>query len=175
MRRTCVRDDFKPATNELIGKRAGWLCSNPECRRSTVGAAEGHDGVINIGVAAHITAASLEEPRYDPALTSEERRHPSNGIWLCQNDGKAIDSDAKRFPVELLRKWKRDAEKRSFQAIVAPGALRDQQAADSAIDAAVQALIDRLGLPAGDDIDTVAPRLIAAAAADIAAFKRMAG
>ena len=174
MRRSCVRDDFKPATKELIGKRAGWLCSNPDCRRPTVGAAEGHDGVINIGVAAHITAASPDGPRYDPALTSEDRRQPSNGIWLCQNDGKVVDSDAERFPVELLRKWKRDAEKRSFQTIVAPGALRDQQVADATIDAAVKALIDRLGLPAGDDIDTVAPRLIAAAAADIAAFRRMA-
>jgi len=84
MRRTCVRDDFKPATNELIGKRAGWLCSNPECRRSTVGAAEGHDGVINIGVAAHITAASLEEPRYDPALTSEERRHQATAFGCAR-------------------------------------------------------------------------------------------
>jgi hypothetical protein len=170
-----VRDEFKPATKELIAKRAGWLCSNPDCRCATVGAAEGHDGVINVGVAAHITAASPDGPRYDPALTSEERRHHSNGIWLCQKDGKAVDSDAQHFTVEMLRKWKRDAENRSFQVIVAPGAQRDRQVAAATIDAAVKVLVDRLGLPAEDNIDTVAPRLIAAAAADVTAFRRMAG
>jgi hypothetical protein len=174
MRRSCVRDEFTAATKERIGKRAGWVCSNPDCRCATVGAAEGDNGVINVGVAAHITAASHDGPRYDPSLTSEQRRHHSNGIWLCQKDGKAVDSDEQHFTVEMLRKWKCDAEKRSFQAIVAPGAQRDQQVAAATIDAAVKVLIDRLGLPAEDDIDTVAARLIAATANDIAAFRRMA-
>jgi len=151
------------------------VCSNPDCRCATVGAAEGDDGVINVGVAAHITAASSDGPRYDPSLTSEQRRHHSNGIWLCQKDAKAIDSDEKHFTVEMLQTWKRDAERRSFQAIVAPGAQRDQQVAAVTIDAAVKVLIVRLGLPAHDDIGTVAARLIAAVATDVAAFKRMAG
>ena len=130
---------------------------------------------MNVGVAAHITAASPDGPRYDPALTNEERRDPSNGIWLCQKDGKAVNSDEEHFTVDMLRKWKRDAEKRSFQDIVAPAARHDRLVAAATIDAAVQVLIDRLGLPAEDDIDTVATRLTEAAAADIAAFKRMAG
>jgi hypothetical protein len=170
-----VRDEFTQATKDLTAKRAGWLCSNPDCRCATVGAAEGHDGVINAGVAAHITAASPDGPRYDSSLTSEQRRHHSNGIWLCQKDGKAVDSDEQHFTVETMRKWKRDAERRSFQAIVAPGAQRDQPVVAATIDAAVKVLINRLGLPEEDDIDTVAARLIAAAANDIAAFRRTAG
>jgi hypothetical protein len=175
MRRSCVRDEFRQATKDLMAKRAGWLCSNPDCRCATVGAAEGHDGVINIGVAAHITAASSDGPRYDPSLTSEQRRHHSNGIWLCQKDGKAVDSDEQHFTIEMLQKWKRYAEGLSFRAIVAPGAQRDQRVAAATIDAAVQVLIDRLGLPAEDDIDTVTARLIGAATNDIAAFRRTAG
>jgi hypothetical protein len=168
-----VRDEFTQATKDLIADRAGWRCSN--CRCETIGAAQGHEGVINIGVAAHITAASPDGPRYDPTLTSEARRHPSNGIWLCQKCGKAVDSEAQQFTIEILRKWKLDAERRSFLAVVAPGVQRDEHVAAAVIDAAVEALIARLGLPAADDIDTVATRLIAAAAADVAAFRRMAG
>ena len=80
---SCVRDEFTAATKDLIAKRAGYLCSNPDCRCPTVGAAEGHDGVVNVGVAAHITAASPDGPRYDPALTNEERRDLSTPQQKC--------------------------------------------------------------------------------------------
>jgi hypothetical protein len=158
-----------------MAKRVGYLCSNPDCRCLTVGAAASHDGVINIGVAAHITAAADGGPRYDATLTSEQRRHHTNGIWVCQTHGKAVDSDAGHFTVEMLRKWKRDAELRAFQAIVAPAAQREQEVAAAQIDAAIQALIDRLGLPAQDDIESVAARTITAARGDVASFQRMAG
>jgi hypothetical protein len=110
-----------------MAKRVGYLCSNPDCRCLTVGAAASHEGIINIGVAAHITAAAEGGPRYDTTLTSGQRRHHTNGIWMCQTHGKAVDSDAGHFTVEMLRKWKRDAEQRAFQAIVMPAAQRDQQ------------------------------------------------
>jgi hypothetical protein len=57
-----VRDDFSKATVERLAKRSGYLCSNPHCRVPTVGAAQGHDGVVNIGIAAHITAAAAGGP-----------------------------------------------------------------------------------------------------------------
>jgi hypothetical protein len=98
-----VRDDFTSRTIDTLAKQAGYVCSNPECQCPTVGAAEAHDGIINLGVASHITAASPGGPRYDPSLTSEERRCRSNGIWLCQTHAKLIDSDAKHFTVERLR------------------------------------------------------------------------
>ena len=158
-----------------MAKRVGYLCSNPDCRCLTVGAAASHDGIINIGVAAHITAAAEGGPRYAPTLTSEQRRHHTNGIWMCQTHGKAVDSDAGHFTVEMLRKWKRDAEQRAFQAIVTPAAQREQQVATATIDAAIQVLIERLGLPAQDDIESVVTRTIAAARGDIAGFQRMAG
>jgi hypothetical protein len=68
------------------------------------------DKVINTGVAAHITAASSGGPRYDPRLSVEARKSPSNGIWLCQPCAKLIDSDSPKYTIELLRTWKSTAE-----------------------------------------------------------------
>jgi hypothetical protein len=85
-------------------------CSNPNCRRPTSGPHEHPSKVTNIGVAAHITAASPKGPRYDPAMTPEARRSPENGIWLCQSCAKFPDNDPLRYPVELLRQWKRLSE-----------------------------------------------------------------
>jgi hypothetical protein len=65
---------------------------------------------LNVGVAAHITAASEGGPRFDAGLSSDERRHAENGIWLCQNCAKLIDNDAPRFTERLLRAWKETAE-----------------------------------------------------------------
>ena len=61
-------------------------------------------------MAAHITAASPEGPRYDPHLTDEQRRGIDNGIWTCQNCGKLVDNDHTRYTVEQLRRMKADAE-----------------------------------------------------------------
>jgi hypothetical protein len=65
---------------------------------------------VKIGVAAHITAASVGGPRYDAGLTKEQRTDISNGIWLCCNCGKLIDSDESKYTPDLLRKWKEDKE-----------------------------------------------------------------
>jgi len=63
-----------------------------------------------VGVAAHITAASDGGPRYDRNLTPEQRTHISNGIWLCCDCGRLIDSDKEKYKSALLRKWKADKE-----------------------------------------------------------------
>ena len=65
---------------------------------------------INIGVAAHICAASPEGPRYDSAQPQEQRRGIDNAIWLCQTCAKLIDSDAAAFTPAVLQSWKRQAE-----------------------------------------------------------------
>jgi hypothetical protein len=108
-----VRDDFSKQTIAEIAKAVGYRCSNPECGRATVGANGAQDGLINLGVAAHITAASLGGPRFEAGLTPEERRSKSNGLWLCQDCGKLIDSDPKKFTVELLLDWRRNAQNRA--------------------------------------------------------------
>lgn len=68
------------------------------------------DSAVNVGVAAHITAASPAGPRYDPDLTPAGRAAAANGIWLCQTCAKLIDADLSRYTAGLLRQWKTRAE-----------------------------------------------------------------
>src|SRR5260370_30643587 len=103
-------DDFSEPVKRALASRVGNLCSNPECRALTSGPQEDPAKALNIGVGAHITAASSGGPRYDPELLPDERSGPSNGIWLCQNCAKLVDNDATRFTVELLRGCKTTAE-----------------------------------------------------------------
>ncbi len=109
-----VRDDFDQKTKDVLFKRVGGKCSNPGCRQVTSGPHTNDEKAMNMGVAAHITAASVGGPRYDPSLSKEERVSPGNGIWLCQFCGTLVDSDAERYPVDLLRRWKREAENQTL-------------------------------------------------------------
>ncbi len=112
-----MRDDFSTAAVEILAKRVGIRCSNPGCRRPTSGPRTDSAKAVNIGVAAHITAAAAGGPRYDTALSETERSHPNNGIWLCQNCAKLIDNDPDRFHIALLHEWKGKAEAQALSAL----------------------------------------------------------
>lgn len=105
-----MRDDFTQKTKNLLADRVGWKCSNPQCRKATRAAGKDETEIINIGVAAHICAASEGGPRYDTTMSEEERKSIGNGLWLCQSCSKLIDSDVLRYPVETLQKWKQESE-----------------------------------------------------------------
>lgn len=106
-----MRDDFSAGTKELLAKRVGFACSNPECLQVTSGPQADPAGAVNIGVAAHISAASPGGARYDADLSPEQRTDSSNGIWLCQTCAKLIDNDPIRFSRAVLEGWKRAAER----------------------------------------------------------------
>jgi tetratricopeptide (TPR) repeat protein len=105
-----VRDDFTSKVKAILAQRAAYVCSNPGCRVVTTGPASESDTTVNLGVAAHITAASPGGPRYDASLTAAQRAAPENGIWLCQTCGKLADADVVGYSVELLRRWKVETE-----------------------------------------------------------------
>lgn len=105
-----MRDDFPLSIKELLAKRVAHRCSNQECRQVTSGPQEDPTKTVNIGVAAHITAASPGGPRFDSSLTSNERQAAENGIWLCQSCAKLVDNDPTRYGVATLRRWKALAE-----------------------------------------------------------------
>lgn len=116
------RDDFTRATRQRLAALAGHVCSFPGCRRPTEGANFNGDAIINIGVASHICAASPRGPRYNQAMSPEERSSLSNGIWMCQVHAKVIDAPDSRFSEQVLREWKRTAERRSWRRV-----LQDEQ------------------------------------------------
>jgi hypothetical protein len=105
-----VRDDFSAGTIRLLAARAGHRCSNPSCRRPTIGPGADPTEVVILGEAAHITGASPGGARYDATLTSDERKHYHNGLWCCPTCATLIDKDEAAYPVETLRQWKKNAE-----------------------------------------------------------------
>ena len=112
-----MRDDFSLRTKDILAKRVGFLCSNPACNMPTVGPHSDDTKITNIGVAAHITAASIGGPRYDPNCDEQQRSSVDNGLWLCQSFSKLIDSDLPKYSIEVLRDWKKNAEKNAGERL----------------------------------------------------------
>lgn len=112
-----MRDDFAEEVKRTLAARVGNRCSNPNCLALTSGPQDDTAKALNVGVAAHITAAAQGGPRYDPRLSSEGRCHADNGIWLCQTCAKLVDNDTSQFPSDLLRAWKTIAEQEARYTI----------------------------------------------------------
>lgn len=87
------RHEFRKATIEILAKRVSYICSNPNCKKVTIGANEDKNKSTSIGIAAHITAASIGRSRYDESITEDQRRHIDNGIWLRSNCSMLVDHD----------------------------------------------------------------------------------
>ncbi|VTR91847.1 Uncharacterized protein OS=Candidatus Methylomirabilis oxyfera GN=DAMO_2872 PE=4 SV=1 [Gemmata massiliana] len=113
-------DDFPAATKRLLAARAGHVCSCPECMAPTSGPALNDAQPVNLGDAAHITAASPKGPRYDATLSPDQRSDADNGIWLCKIHAAVVDRDETRYPVNLLRAWKEEAERRALKVLGKP-------------------------------------------------------
>jgi ribosomal protein L37AE/L43A len=103
-----MRDNFVYKTRSLLAARVGHRCSI--CNSPTSGPSGTTDKSVNMGVAAHITAASPSGPRFDGSFSAAKRAHYENGIWLCQYCARLIDVDPATFPAHALRKYKDAAE-----------------------------------------------------------------
>jgi tetratricopeptide (TPR) repeat protein len=131
-----ARDNFSVGTKRILAERASYLCSRPECQKTTIGPNFENEKSSCIGRAAHIRAASIGGPRFDHGQTAKERSSIKNGIWLCANCADLIDKDPVRFTVELLESWRVFAEHRALSAILINPA-KDDNSSD-----AVEALLD---------------------------------
>jgi hypothetical protein len=109
------RDEFSQATKDTLARRVNYRCSL--CGKQTVGPQTDPHKSLNIGVAAHITAAAEGGPRWDPSLTHEQRCSIQNGIWMCQDHAKLVDSDDSRYTAAELRMLKQRAENAALQAL----------------------------------------------------------
>lgn len=103
-----ARDNFPKKVVETLAKRAGHQCS--KCKRLTVGPSKQAEGIIVVGVAAHIRAASPGGARFEKTMSPAQRKAISNGIWLCQDDAKLVDDDEEEFTVALLERMKAEHE-----------------------------------------------------------------
>ncbi|WP_225414641.1 hypothetical protein [Stigmatella hybrida] len=86
--------------------KSGNLCAYPGCTEMMMNL----EGVF-IGQVCHIEAAEEGGQRFNPAMTNEERRAASNLMLMCYPHHKVTDNVAK-YPVETLRSYKADHERR---------------------------------------------------------------
>lgn len=115
------RDNFSEKVKRDVAGRAGYRCSFPGCKNTTIGASMENTSKVSItGVAAHICAAAEGGPRYDVNMTSDERGGHDNCIWMCQTHARLIDTDETLYTVEKLREWKKDAEESASKALANP-------------------------------------------------------
>lgn len=105
------RDNFSAKTVNSLALRAGHHCSMPTCGISTAGPSDSSpDKSVNIGVAAHITAAAPGGPRYDSTMSPEERGSIKNAIWLCQTHSRLIDVNPDAYSIAQLHQIKQSHE-----------------------------------------------------------------
>lgn len=94
-------------TKKRLWARSGNQCAI--CHGELVRADEGKDPGALVGQEAHIIARSPGGARYEP-LDPTARDDYSNLILVCANDHREIDTQPGRYPVEKLRRIKRDHE-----------------------------------------------------------------
>lgn len=111
-----ARDNFTPATKSALARNVHFRCVYPGCPLVTH-ASTPHGDNVNLGQAAHISAAAQGGPRFDDELTSAQRRAYENGAWLCANHAKLVDDDPLSFPCETIRGWQRIMEESARAAV----------------------------------------------------------
>jgi hypothetical protein len=84
------------------------ICAHPTCGEPLLRWVEDLDMPVLNSRIAHICAASPLGPRYDEAMTDEDRRAFDNLVLLCLPHAEEVDLSALagRYPVEALRQWK---------------------------------------------------------------------
>ncbi len=102
--------DFSKNTIDTIAKRASYICSNPDCRKNTIGPNSDIRKSTSIGEAAHIYGARKKSKRFNPKMTDITRSEITNAIWLCRNCHKLIDTDEIKYSSKLLYQWREKHE-----------------------------------------------------------------
>jgi hypothetical protein len=102
---------FSRQVIETLAKRAGNICSNPDCQAMATGPGETESQSVRIGEAAHIYGTNACSPRFDAAMSAAVHSDITNAIWLCRDCYQLVVADPTGFPAALLFEWRRDHEK----------------------------------------------------------------
>jgi hypothetical protein len=86
--------------------KSGNLCAFPGCGKLMMNA----EGTF-VGQLCHIEAAEKGGERFNAAMSNEERRAASNLMLMCY-EHHSVTNDVVKYPVEVMRRLKRDHELR---------------------------------------------------------------
>ncbi|WP_018351950.1 hypothetical protein [Longispora albida] len=100
---------YATADERLLFILSHGFCYAPGCR---VPAVTRQPGKATTSVyIAHIYAAKPGGPRYDPAMSNDERRSFANLLLLCKVHHEDVDGTrAHQYPARILLQWKHDRE-----------------------------------------------------------------
>lgn len=106
------RYEFSSKTKKDIAARAGYRCSFTDCNAFLIG--PNGDTSIELGECAHIYSAAGQGPRGQANLSEEAIKSTENGIYLCHEHHKLIDSveGCKKYDAQTLLQMKEAHEYR---------------------------------------------------------------
>lgn len=101
-------NSFPDPIKDIISKRAGYICSFPNCNSLLIGPGVENNEVVMTGECAHIFSAAAKGPRSSGTLTPAELKSISNGILLCRKHHKIIDRKHKsnKYTSDILTQMK---------------------------------------------------------------------
>ncbi len=101
---------FNSTKARQIAELAGYICTNPKCRKLTIAPAKNiPEKTIKIGEAAHIYGNKLNSARFDLNLSGDDIKSIENGIWICRNCHKKIDANKGRdYKAHELKRWREE-------------------------------------------------------------------
>ncbi len=102
--------NYKRTTIRRLDMSSGLECAAPDCKNLLIA----KDEKSIISKICHIEAANEGGPRYNSKMTDDERRAYENLILLCDACHTIIDNkeNEEDYPVDLLKKWKKEHEKK---------------------------------------------------------------
>jgi hypothetical protein len=96
----------KPSTIKRLFALSRNRCAFPQCDLPIVE----ESGTVT-GIVCHIKARNIGGPRYDPKQSNEDRHSFGNLLLLCSRHSKVIDTEPRKFTVDLLQEIKQIHEK----------------------------------------------------------------
>ncbi len=107
------RSYFSYSTKLKIAAYCNNTCAFPSCGKKVLSGrikAEDLENGFSKGEFAHIVGVSPQGPRRSQDVSLESINDVSNGILLCAEHHALIDANPNDYPIETLRKWKRNIE-----------------------------------------------------------------
>jgi hypothetical protein len=96
---------------KILWGRAAGRCAFPDCRLNLlIDETEEEDPIYNMGEIAHVEASSDNGPRPNPSMDSKTRDSYHNLILLCKNCHGRIDTQKKKYSLEVIREMKKQHE-----------------------------------------------------------------
>jgi hypothetical protein len=113
--------EFSLKTKRTLYTKTSGHCSNPDCRCYTMCYSKDlKSEILTIGQACHIYGASEQGPRHKDNMEDTDYQSYDNGIWLCSNCHKMVDSDSNYYTDVLLKQWKNETEEFIRNLVVKP-------------------------------------------------------